>query len=192
MTESPPDKSTLRRLARARRLAVPAAERRRAAQAAARAALRLIGRRPCCVALYLESGSELSTAPLRRALWAAGHRVVVPAILPGHRLRFHALTAASRLRRGAMDIREPCQRRPVPLSAIEVLILPLLAVDAAGTRLGAGGGYYDRLLARCRGRRRPLRVGYAYAVQQLPTIPREPWDVPLQALVTERGILRFS
>ncbi len=71
------------------------------------------------------------------------------------------------------------------------MVLPVLGFDAQGRRLGNGGGYYDRALAAPRAARRPLLLGYAYAVQEVPEIPAEPWDVKLDAVVTERGLRRF-
>jgi 5-formyltetrahydrofolate cyclo-ligase len=68
------------------------------------------------------------------------------------------------------------------------VLLPLLGFDAAGTRLGMGGGYYDRSFAFRQGRAAPpLLVGVGFACQELPALAPEPWDVPLDALLTERG-----
>ena len=72
-----------------------------------------------------------------------------------------------------------------------VVLLPLLGFDAAGRRLGNGGGYYDRALAGVRPGGRPLLLGYAYAAQELTEVPAEPWDVRLDAVVTERGLRRL-
>jgi 5-formyltetrahydrofolate cyclo-ligase len=71
-----------------------------------------------------------------------------------------------------------------------LLIAPLLAFDASGWRLGYGGGFYDRTLEGLRARRRTLAVGFAYGDQQVDAVPREPTDQPLDAIVTERGLIR--
>jgi 5-formyltetrahydrofolate cyclo-ligase len=72
----------------------------------------------------------------------------------------------------------------------DVIVMPLLGFDKRGTRLGYGGGYYDRTLERLS--RRPRLVGIAYAVQELEDIPREPHDVPLDMIVTEAGARNFE
>ena len=72
----------------------------------------------------------------------------------------------------------------------DVVIMPLLGFDARGTRLGYGGGYYDRTLERLH--KKPRLVGLAFAAQQLDSIPREPHDVPLDAIITEQGARIFE
>ena len=72
----------------------------------------------------------------------------------------------------------------------DVVIMPLLGFDARGTRLGYGGGYYDRTLEKLR--KKPRLVGLAFAAQELESIPREPHDVPLDVIVTEQGARSFE
>ena len=72
----------------------------------------------------------------------------------------------------------------------DVVVMPLLGFDKRGTRLGYGGGYYDRTLARMK--KKPKLIGYAFAAQELPEIPRQPHDLPLDAVATERGIRWFA
>jgi 5-formyltetrahydrofolate cyclo-ligase len=73
----------------------------------------------------------------------------------------------------------------------DVILVPLLGFDSSGTRLGYGGGYYDRTLAALG--RRPRLIGLAYAAQALPVeIPRAPHDIPLDMVVTEEGAIRFD
>jgi 5-formyltetrahydrofolate cyclo-ligase len=74
----------------------------------------------------------------------------------------------------------------------EVLIVPLLAWDRRGYRLGYGGGFYDRTLEGLRSRHRTLAVGFAFAAQEVPEVPTEPVDQPLDAIVTEEGVLTFG
>jgi len=184
-------KQMLRRQVRARRLAVGAVDARRAAQASAHHALRLLSSRaPRCVALYLAHGSELSTLPLIAALRARGIAIALPCVDGDGRMHFECWPATMPLRHKRYGIREPALRGVRLLRhQIDVVMLPLLGFDRHGTRLGSGGGYYDRWLARPRAARKPLLLGYAYAVQQLPLIPRERWDVALDAVVTEKGWL---
>ncbi len=83
---------------------------------------------------------------------------------------------------------------PVPLSAERptpsVLLLPLVAYDAAGYRLGYGGGYFDRTLARCTVR--PVTLGIGYAISHVDSIHPAAHDIPLDMVVTEAGLQRFS
>ncbi len=71
----------------------------------------------------------------------------------------------------------------------QVLIVPLLAFDARGCRLGYGGGFYDRTLERLRARGPVTAIGFAYAAQQVKQVPTEPTDQPLDLIVTETGVL---
>lgn len=149
-------------------------------------------RRARHVAVYLAAGSELDTNVLIRALHRAGKCVLVPAIAPGPdtAMRMIPLDPHAPLRRRRHGIREPARRRRVARSRIDVLVLPLRGFDGSGTRLGSGAGYYDRWLARQRPR--PFCVGFAYALQEVDALPREPWDQPLDAVCTERGLRYFS
>lgn len=74
----------------------------------------------------------------------------------------------------------------------EVLIVPLLAWDRRGYRLGYGGGFYDRTLQGLRARHRVLAVGFAFAAQEVDAVPIDGYDQPLDAVVTERGVIRFG
>ena len=73
-----------------------------------------------------------------------------------------------------------------------LLIAPLVAFDANGWRLGYGGGFYDRSLEGLRAQRRTLAVGFAYSAQQVDMVPRDPTDQPLDAVVTEHGLMRLT
>jgi 5-formyltetrahydrofolate cyclo-ligase len=184
-------KFKLRSELRAQRQAIAPGQRKRAALRAARNFCRhdklWRARR---IAAYLTQGSELDTAPLLTALVAAGRRVYVPKALADHSLQLVEL--GETLRPGRHGIRVPADATSrIPLHKLDVMLLPLLAFDAAGRRLGSGAGYYDRLLARRGSFRRPLVIGYAYAMQGLPELPEEPWDRRLDGVITERGVTWF-
>lgn len=181
-------KKQLRARLRQRRKAIAASAVNQAERAIARHGLRCTAlRRARRVGVYLAMGSELRTAALIRALQQRGTRVFAPAVVRGQ-LCFRALDG-QRLSRHALGMAQPVEGRPLRAAELDVLLLPLLGVDARGTRLGQGGGYYDRALARCR--YRPYRIGVGYALQAVETLPREPWDQPLHALLTEQGLRRF-
>ncbi|MEK6805881.1 MAG: 5-formyltetrahydrofolate cyclo-ligase [Pseudomonadota bacterium] len=163
MTAKQALRSTLRKL----RAQIPLSKKRVAARRAAIHALRLIeSKRARHVAVYQTMGSELDTAPLRTKLRQRRLHIYLP-----------------RLQGGCMGF---TPRRSA--EKMDVIFLPLLGFDAHGSRLGQGGGYYDRALSFARAFRRPLFVGYAYAVQQTDTLPREPHDVRLDAVITEKGL----
>ena len=131
--------------------------------------------------VYCSVRSEVPTDGLIAALLAAGKRVCVPRIAHGAMLSVpYAPLAAS-----AFGIPAPSGGEDTPCEGARA---PLLAVDADGYRLGYGGGYYDAYFAR---NPQILRVGLAYAAQLTGALPREPWDRPLQAVVTEEGFRRF-
>lgn len=106
-------------------------------------------------------------------------------------MRFRRWVADERLVIGPFGIEQPsAAAQEVTVAALDVLLMPLLGFDRSGVRLGSGAGYYDRALAH-RGPRvnSPLLVGIAFATQEFECLPRDSWDVPLDAVVTENGWL---
>ncbi|HZP11527.1 MAG TPA: 5-formyltetrahydrofolate cyclo-ligase [Nevskiaceae bacterium] len=186
-------KPDLRKELRAARKAIPASARTSAAHDAARNFLRnrkLASARR--VALYHAHGSELDTSTLIDALLRASREVFLPVVTARTTLKFVELRATSALRRGRHGIATPARGAASRLSELDAIVVPLLAFDARGHRLGSGAGYYDRLLARPRPFRRPFVVGYAYAMQERSQLPTDPWDQRLDAIVTERGVTWFE
>ena len=126
---------------------------------------------------------EIDTRPLLRALHERGHPVVLPAT--GRRdeaLTFRLWAPDSELVRERFGTMSPRgeERRP------DFLLVPLLAFDRAGRRLGYGGGYYDRTLVTLPG---AFKLGCAYAAQEVPRVPAGPRDVRLDAVATEEGVM---
>jgi 5-formyltetrahydrofolate cyclo-ligase len=122
----------------------------------------------------------------------AAHRgtVCVPVIeARGAPLRFRVWTPDAAMVAGDFGALVPAEGAwCVP----EVLIVPLLAYDGHGMRLGYGGGFYDRTLAALRAAGPVLAVGLAFAAQEVPEVPTEPTDAPLDAVLTEAGLRRFA
>ncbi|MGX5915090.1 5-formyltetrahydrofolate cyclo-ligase [Aliidiomarina sp. Khilg15.8] len=150
------------------------------------------------VAAYFSFGSELNTEPLLQALLDAGKRVCLPVLHPftkGHLLMLH-YDKHSQLVANRYGIPEPALRCPdvIPFSSIDCLLTPLVGFDAAGNRLGMGGGFYDRTLASWqRGRYPGLSVfGLGHDCQFVEKLPVQPWDVPLPAVITPTRCWRFS
>lgn len=93
---------------------------------------------------------------------------------------------------GSFGIPEPAEGQVVPVGTHDLVLVPVVAFDSAGRRLGQGGGFYDRALAGLADRplaERPVLIGVAHAFQQLDEVPSESWDVPLDAIVTEDGVI---
>ena len=142
--------------------------------------------RPRQIASYIALPSEVQTHSLNAALTSAGVCVHAP-VVRGNRMHFAPLRPP--LRRAATGNWQPPLQDCCMPKYLDVVLLPLLAFDLAGNRLGMGGGYYDRCFSAYRNRRlrHPLRVGLAFAWQQADNLPAQPWDVPLHAVVTEAG-----
>lgn len=193
-------KSELRRELRTRRRSLGAVAQRRAATDLAHYLDRLnifgANRR---VAFYIASDGEIDPRPAMRLAARAGTTCLVP-VIPGRgyrRLRFAELDDATPLRRNRYGIPEPevSARRLLAVLEIDIVMLPLVAFDRSGNRLGMGGGFYDSTLALRHARRhfrRPAIIGLAHECQRLEHLETEPWDVPLDRIVTDRGVYNFQ
>jgi 5-formyltetrahydrofolate cyclo-ligase len=142
------------------------------------------------VSHYLAVGSEMDPAPTVAALAARGHACLLPVVVArGQPLLFRRWSPGDPLVAGPLGTRMPHQ--DAPIEQPDVLLTPLLAFDAAGYRLGYGGGYYDRTLHALRATRTVLAIGLAYAGQEVASVPRHAGDEPLDAVATEFGIRKF-
>lgn len=151
------------------------------------------------IACYLTSDGEVSLAPVIEALWQRKKTVCLPVIFGfGNRqMHFAPYTADTIMRDNQYGISEPviAIRSQIKPSSLNIVLMPLVAFDLQGNRLGMGGGYYDRSFAfvkRCRCSRRPRLVGVAYDFQEVESLASDSWDVPLDAVVTESRLIRFS
>lgn len=137
------------------------------------------------VASYRPIGGEADPAPLERAALDAGCRLALPHVVSrAAPIRFLAIDPATPLAPGPFGLANP----PVtaPEVAPDIVLVPLVAFDAAGRRLGQGAGHYDRALAALP---HAWRLGVAWAVQQVDALAADSWDVPLHAITTERGLV---
>lgn len=178
-------KAELRREAIARRDALPATERAAAAAA--------IAARPLPVAVFpgaIVSGfsplkSEINPVPLMRAFAVAGAQLALPVVAGrGRPLTMRAWSFGEPLDSGVWGIREPKPEAPEVFP--DILIVPLLAFDRAGHRIGYGAGYYDLTIARLRSMKPVIAIGIAYAGQEIPSVPTTPRDAALDLVLTER------
>jgi 5-formyltetrahydrofolate cyclo-ligase len=141
------------------------------------------------VGLYAPLGTEVDVSPIALAVLARGGRVVFPRSVAGERRLVFCACNLGELVRGPLGAGEPPPgAREVPLSEIHCFVIPGVGFSRDGLRLGRGGGYYDVTLKQALG---AIRIGVAFNLQLRPELPREPHDVPLDAIVTERETLRF-
>ncbi|MER5714962.1 5-formyltetrahydrofolate cyclo-ligase [Streptomyces sp. NPDC002132] len=194
------DKRRLRRELLAARSTLTADGLREAARALVRHALDLPElARAGTVAAYVSVGSEPGTLALLDALRARGVRVLLPVLLPDDDLDWGAYEGEGSLTRvrhgGRMALFEPSGERlgRDAVTDADVVLLPGLAVDGRGMRLGRGGGSYDRVLARLeRAGARPSLVVLLYDGEVVARVPEEPHDAPVHAVVTPSGVRRFT
>jgi 5-formyltetrahydrofolate cyclo-ligase len=129
-------------------------------------------------------GDEIDPAALTESLRAMGHVLALPVVVGrGQPLLFRRYEAGDRLAKSAFGIEEP----PASAPAVEpdVLLLPLLAFDRRGHRLGHGGGFYDRTIQQLRQRKNIVAIGLAYACQEVAEVPKTTHDARLDKIVTE-------
>ncbi|MET7437466.1 5-formyltetrahydrofolate cyclo-ligase [Streptomyces sp. NPDC004082] len=150
------------------------------------------------VAAYVSMGSEPGTLALLDALRARRVRVLLPVLLPDNDLDWGEYAGESSLRRvqhgGRMALLEPAGERlgPPAVTEADAVLLPGLAVDGRGMRLGRGGGSYDRVLARLeRAGADPALVVLLYDTEVVERVPEEPHDRPVHAAVTPSAVRRF-
>lgn len=147
---------------------------------------------PCFLALltsgltvtsYVPIGSEADPSPLARAAVEAGCSIALPHVTTRSApMRFLAWDTEAALQAGPYGLHQPASEASALVP--DIILTPLLAFDAKLDRLGQGAGYYDRAFAQFPHAR---RIGVAWSVQQVDTLPTDPWDMPLHAIITETG-----
>ena len=181
-------KAELRRQAIARRDALPAGERAQAAETIATRAFPVAIAPGAIVAGFMPMKSEINPLPLMRKLADAGARLALPVVAgQGKPLIMRAWGFGEPLAAGVWGIREPPSTAPA--LAPDILIVPLLAFDRAGQRIGYGAGYYDMTIAALRAQKAVLAIGIAFAAQEIAAVPATPHDAPLDIVLTEREVI---
>jgi 5-formyltetrahydrofolate cyclo-ligase len=189
-------KPTLRKQLRAQRRSLSAAEHARRSRLAAKAIAGLprfkAGNR---IAVYLPFDQETDTTALIAAARGRGVQVFVPVIVDRRHARIRFYPLGRKTRRGVFGIAVPLDlAHPVSPRWLDLIVIPLVGVDAEGRRLGMGGGFYDRALEFRRRRRRwagPQLAGFAFDRQRTELKFAEPWDVSLDSLATESGMQHY-
>ncbi len=146
------------------------------------------------VTCYRSIEGELDTEVVIAAILGRTGQCYLPVIGKDWHMEFAKYTRGQSLQKNSWGLQQPgpyAQR--VPPHRIDLALIPLVAFDSQGVRLGMGGGYYDRYfsfkLGRCK---RPFLVGLAHEFQRVESLTPESWDVPLDAVITPRGVERFS
>lgn len=140
--------------------------------------------KPGTVSGFIPYKSEISTIPLLNRLRRDGWQTALPVVFAqGEPLLFRAWAPGAPLVHGAWDIPVPPETAPEIFP--DVLLVPMLAFDRAGYRLGYGGGFYDRTLLKLRPMKPVVAIGVAYHAQMVDQVPRGPFDAPLDYVMTE-------
>ena len=141
------------------------------------------------VAAYWPIRDELDVKPVLTKLMDDGQPVCLPVVVgDGQPLQLRRWEQGAALYPSGFGTLAPDELAPIVEP--DVILVPLLGFDKHGTRLGYGGGYYDRTLSRLA--KKPRLIGLAFSLQEFDHIPRDSHDVPLDALVTEKGVTRFG
>ncbi|MCD6365763.1 MAG: 5-formyltetrahydrofolate cyclo-ligase [Planctomycetes bacterium] len=148
-------------------------------------------RRARVVMLYLDISNEIDASTLADAAWKADKTVLVPQVTWEH--KYMVAKAIHSLEEGLVltkqGLREPADGEPWPVEDIDLVVVPALAYDEKGNRLGRGGGFYDRFLASPG--MRAVTCGLAFDEQVVKEVPTHDNDYPMDILVTNERVLRF-
>ena len=138
------------------------------------------------ILFYVSIGSEVNTHDMIVHALKQGKRVCVPVTdKEVHEITPCEIRSFDELSKGAFGIPEPIERKPVPLSQIDLVVVPGVAFDEQGNRLGYGMGYYDKLLKKMKA----PAIALSFELQLLPSIPAESHDVKVSKIVTEKRVI---
>jgi 5-formyltetrahydrofolate cyclo-ligase len=144
-----------------------------------------LGTPPRIISGFIPYKSEITTVPLMNRLRRSGWQTCLPVVIaPEQPLVFRAWAPGDALVPGVWDIPVPLEAAPEVMP--DVLLVPMLAFDARGYRLGYGGGFYDRTLEKLRALKKVVAIGVAYHAQIVEEVPVGPHDAPLDYVMTER------
>jgi|SRR5215213_5338493 len=181
-------KSIIRKDALMRRDALPAAERAKAAETIAALAFPVPVERGQVVSGFFPLKTEISPLPLMRKLVDAGAQLALPVIDGrGKPLIMRAFAFGDALASGQWGIREP--KADAAEVAPDILLVPLLAFDRQGHRIGYGAGYYDMTIGKLQAMKPVVAIGIAFAAQEIGEVPVTPRDARLDLVLTEREII---
>jgi len=183
-------KATLRREAMARRDALPADARKAAAGAIAAREFPLVVALGTIVSGFMPLKSEINPLPLMQKLAQTGAQLALPVVAGrGKPLIMRAWRPGEELAAGVWGLREP--KPDATEVEPDIVLVPLLAFDRAGHRIGYGAGYYDLTIAALRARKPVTAIGLAFAAQEIAAVPATPRDARLDLVLTEHEVIDF-
>jgi 5-formyltetrahydrofolate cyclo-ligase len=181
-------KKQLRAALQARRDALSIGERQAAAEEIAARTFPLPVVQGTIVSGFMPLKSEINPLPLLEKLAGAGASLALPVVAGrGKPLIMRAWRWGEPLKAGVWGIREP--KPEAPEVEPDILLVPLLAFDRRGKRIGYGAGYYDMTIARLRARKSITAIGIAFAAQEVAAVPANAFDAPLDLVLTEREVI---
>ena len=147
------------------------------------------------VGIYHPVNGEVNTLQLTDFMWSINQQIFLP-MINKKKLLFGKLRPDSKLKKNCFGIPEPCVTRNNQVSAdlLDMVFVPLVAFDLNGFRIGMGSGYYDRTFAKrltTKDLKHPVLIGLAYEFQKQECLNHQPWDVPLDMVVTELKTYKF-
>ncbi|MBD2857868.1 5-formyltetrahydrofolate cyclo-ligase [Spongiibacter sp. KMU-158] len=148
------------------------------------------------IAAYLANDGEVSCSDLLNQFRLLRQVIYLPVIHPQKpQMSFYGYQMGQGLFPNRFGIEEPAHKRRAAFSAenLDMVLMPLVGFDRQGNRLGMGGGFYDRCFSFKKQRNTPpLMIGIAHSIQEVNSLPTEPWDVPLDIILTERETIRIQ
>lgn len=138
------------------------------------------------IGAFASTPGEINTYPILEGILASDKKLYLPRVTADKsRFDYYPVQDFNQLKTGAFGIQEPSGTRPAPWDELDLILVPGLAFDPQGNRLGFGKGYYDRALPLLR--KSVLTIGLGYSFQIVPAVPFTPEDVPMKALLSEKG-----
>ena len=148
------------------------------------------------IAAFFAFQNELKTDLLLQHLLGTQHTVFLPVVSETEmgKMSFHHFANTEQLKPNRWGILEPINEAEIAAEALDIVITPLVGFDSLGSRIGMGGGFYDRAFAfrNNSSKQKPVLIGWAHSCQQVHKIQREEWDVTLDAVITEKGLQVFN
>lgn len=142
---------------------------------------------PQQIGIYLAHKGELDLTPVIHWLWQQEHHLYAPT-LADQALEFVRYTPDTRVQRNQYGLGEPAEGEKIYLERLDFVLVPLVAFDQQGHRMGMGKGFYDRSFAFRKDRQKPILIGCAYAFQKMIALPVQAHDIPMDFILTPESL----